>query len=278
MGDPNFDLRPDQRTAALDGLGLNKRSIDSAVGETGTTEDMVESSPLPLRDLTFTPLTGTRDEVLAIGKILGTKNVKIYLGDQVLEEVLRQDPAPSILHMATHGFFLTDLVVRPPRDRNALSSDGNSISSTRGIQILNPLLRSGLALAGANRSTSDTGREDGILTAEKVLGMQLKGTDLVVLSACETGLGEVKIGEGVFGLRRAFSQAGAGALVMSMWGVPDLETKELMVRFYEYLNAGRCDGAECLRQAMLDEKKVVEKRYGHASPLFWGAFVYLGRP
>jgi CHAT domain-containing protein len=216
--------------------------------------------------------------VLAIEKILDAENVKVYLGDQVLEEVLRQDPAPSTLHLATHGFFLTDLVVRPPQDRNALTSVNDIAAGTRGIQILNPLLRSGLALAGANRSASDGRREDGILTAEKVLGMQLKGTDLVVLSACETGLGEVKIGEGVFGLRRAFNQAGAGALVMSMWGVPDLETKELMVRFYEYLKAGRYDGAECLRQAMLDEKQVVKKRYNHPSPLFWGAFVYLGKP
>jgi tetratricopeptide (TPR) repeat protein len=277
MGDPNFDMDLKQKNNTLRGLGLETRSMEKDNGETGDTEGLVESSSLQVRDLTFTPLSGTRDEVLAIQKILGSKNVQVYLGDQVLEEVLRQDPAPSILHLATHGFFLADLVVRPPRDRNTLAS-GDTDKSTRGIKILNPLLRSGLALAGANSSASDNRREDGILTAEKVLGMQLKGTQLVVLSACETGLGEVKIGEGIYGLRRAFNQAGANALVMSMWGVPDLETKELMVRFYEYLKENRYDGAECLRQAMLDEKKVVEKRYGHASPLYWGAFVYLGRP
>ena len=276
MGDPNFNLSPEQRTVVLTGLGLKQRSIDSDP-EADDLKDIVEPSAPVIRDLTFTPLSGTREEVLAIQKILPSPNVKVYLGDQVLEEVLRQDPAPSILHLATHGFFLTDLVVQPPRDRNALGA-GDSESGTRGIQILNPLLRSGLALAGANRAASDSRREDGILTAEKVLGMQLKGTDLVVLSACETGLGEIKIGEGVFGLRRAFSQAGASALVMSMWGVPDLETKELMVRFYENLTAGRYDRAESLRRAMLDEKDVVAKRYGHTSPLFWGAFVYLGRP
>jgi CHAT domain-containing protein len=119
---------------------------------------------------------------------------------------------------------------------------------------------------------------DGIVTAEKILGLRLRGTDMVVLSACETGMGEVKTGEGVFGLRRAFTQAGTRGLVMSMWAVPDKETKELMVEFYRNIQSGRMNRCQALRQATLKEMKVVQERYGHQNPLFWGAFVFMGEP
>jgi CHAT domain-containing protein len=100
---------------------------------------------------------------------------------------------------------------------------------------------------------------------------------MVVLSACETGVGEVQSGEGVYGLRRAFAQAGARSLVMSLWSVPDQETEELMLGFYRRMAAGS-DRAMALREAVLEEKAAVEKRYGHANPFFWGAFVFLGEP
>ncbi len=111
----------------------------------------------------------------------------------------------------------------------------------RKVKIENPLLRSGIALAGANNALKFGGTEksDGIVTAEKILSLKLRGTDMVVLSACDTGLGEVKTGEGVYGLRRAFTQAGTRSLVMSMWQVPDQERKELMVEFYKNLRSGR---------------------------------------
>ena len=101
---------------------------------------------------------------------------------------------------------------------------------------------------------------------------------MVVLSACETGLGEVKIGEGVFGLRRAFTQAGTRSLVMSMWNVPDKETKELMVEFYKNIISGKMNRCQALRQAALKEMTIVKERYGHANPFFWGAFVFMGEP
>ena len=153
-------------------------------------------------------------------------------------------------------------------------------ASGKKVKIENPLLRSGIALAGANNAlkSGDTEKSDGIVTAEKILGLKLRGTDMVVLSACETGLGEVKSGEGVFGLRRAFTQAGARSLVMSMWSVPDKETKELMVEFYRNIQSGKMNRCQALRQAALKEMKVVKKRYGSANPLFWGGFVFLGEP
>ena len=101
---------------------------------------------------------------------------------------------------------------------------------------------------------------------------------MVVLSACETGLGEVRTGEGVFGLRRAFTQAGTKSLVMSMWQVPDKETKELMVEFYKNIISGRMNRCQALRQATLKEMKVVKERYGHTNPYYWGAFVFMGEP
>src|SRR4051794_20168001 len=113
--------------------------------------------------------------------------------------------------------------------------------------------------------------EDGLLTAEDVSGMDLLDTDLVVLSACETGLGEVKTGEGVFGLQRAFVLAGARTLVMSLWSVPDEATRELMVEFYQRLLGGE-PRAEALHAA----QQALRARY--PDPYFWGAFVCLGDP
>jgi CHAT domain-containing protein len=113
--------------------------------------------------------------------------------------------------------------------------------------------------------------EDGVLTAEDVVSLDLRNTELVVLSACETGLGEVQVGEGVFGLRRAFILAGAKTLVMSLWKVPDQQTQDLMIDFYHRILAGE-PRAEALRQAQLAMKQK------YPEPLYWGAFICQGDP
>ena len=137
------------------------------------------------------------------------------------------------------------------------------------------MLRSGLALAGANTwlkaGNLPEEAEDGLLTAEDVTGLDLLATELVVLSACETGLGQVHVGEGVFGLRRAFVLAGAKTLVMSLWKVPDEQTRELMEDFYRRLLAGQ-GRAEALRQAQLAMKAK------YPDPFYWGAFICQGDP
>ena len=160
--------------------------------------------------------------------------------------------APRLLHIASHGFFLDD------GDRRASSP---AISQ-------NPLLRSGLALAGANL---DESHGDGILTALEAAGLDLWGTKLVTLSACDTGVGEIHNGEGVYGLRRAFMLAGAETLVMSLWPVSDAIARDTMVAYYARLRIGMGRG-DALRQAKLS----VLKRPNLRHPYYWAAFIQSG--
>ena len=136
--------------------------------------------------------------------------------------------------------------------------------------IENPLLRSGLALAGANRRQGGDG-EDGILTALEAAGLDLWGTKLVVLSACETGVGEIKNGEGVYGLRRALVTAGAESQVMSLWQVSDSATRDLMIGYYKRLQAGEGRN-EALRHVQLGMLGSQDLRH----PFYWAAFIQSG--
>ncbi|MFH1122924.1 MAG: CHAT domain-containing protein, partial [Pseudomonadota bacterium] len=258
MGDPDFDLMAKQTT------GEKERPLTRS---------------RQMQGLSFSRLPGTNEEVKAIAAIFGRSVADTYTGEWARELVLMQMKSPRVLHLATHGFFLSD------QDWSSLMDDksrGITIiareapSGKKPVRIENPFLRAGLALAGANRSLAQEGVSEGILTAEKILGLNLRGTDLVVLSACETGMGDVKNGEGVYGLRRAFTQAGAKSLVMSLWEVPDKETKELMVSFYKNLQSGKMNRAEALRHAALKQRETVKTRYGHDNPYYWGAFVFLG--
>ncbi len=189
----------------------------------------------------------------------------------------------GILRLATHGFFLADQRRDPNRELRGLgllggrAGDGFGPMPERmsGPGMENPLLRSGVLLAGFKTwlkgGSLPAEAEDGLLTAEDVSGLDLLATELVVLSACETGLGEVRTGEGVFGLRRAFVLAGAKTLVMSLWKVPDEQTRELMEDFYQRILHGE-PRAEALRQAQLEMKKK------YPDPFYWGAFICQGDP
>ncbi|MFI5456777.1 MAG: CHAT domain-containing protein [Isosphaerales bacterium] len=190
--------------------------------------------------------------------------------------------SPRILHLATHGFFLPDQEHDLNREGRGLGFEFGEFSGAKdglarlsGPMMENPMLRSGLALAGANTWLKAGNRpeeaEDGLLTAEDVTGLDLVATELVVLSACETGLGQVHVGEGVFGLRRAFVLAGAKTLIMSLWKVPDEQTRELMDDFYRRLLAGR-GRADALREAQLAMKAK------YPDPFYWGAFICQGDP
>jgi len=215
----------------------------------------------------FTPLQYSREESQAIASSLRQTNrltVREWYGADAGEGNLKgmTDP-PYILHLSTHGYFTA----------------ADLMAGLSGAY--NPLLRSGLGLAGANSppppARDSRASDDGLLTALEVSGLNLQGTALVTLSACESGVGAPSAGEGVFGLQRAFLHAGAQSLVMSLWRVPDRETAELMKRFYE-LWLGGMSRAEALRASALEilRKSRQEKTHGH--PLFWGGFVLIGNP
>jgi CHAT domain-containing protein/tetratricopeptide (TPR) repeat protein len=235
--------------------------LGGVVSEPGVTSPSSErplagrhSRDLDRASMCFSRLPGTRVEGERIAKLL---DIEPWLEGEALESRLRARRSPRILHLATHGFFLEDQKSDPDEERGAFGMLSFGAVAERGRLLgrgtENPLLRSGLALAGVNtwlrHGTPPEEAEDGLLTAEDVTGLDLLDTELVVLSACETGLGEVRVGEGVFGLRRAFVLAGAKTLVMSLWKVPDVATAVLMVRFYENLLQNEMERDEALREA-----------------------------
>jgi CHAT domain-containing protein/tetratricopeptide (TPR) repeat protein len=257
IADPDFDLRaPTAPAGSLEESSL-RHSRDLSGG-----------------DLHFKRLPGTRIEGERIAEML---RVKPLLDSMALEARVKSCRSPRILHLATHGFFLSDQPGGSPRDARDLGAAGFSFAFSRlsALGTESPLLRSGLALAGANtwleRGDLPGDAEDALLNAEDVSGMDLLATELVTLSACETGLGEIKTGEGVFGLRRAFVLAGAKTLVMSLWKVPDQQTQRLMTDFYRRLLAGH-GRADALRAAQLALKAE------DPDPLYWGAFICQGDP
>jgi CHAT domain-containing protein len=212
-----------------------------------------------LAGLRWPQLPGTAAEADAIAKSF--KGLKVVRGAAATEAAVKQVASPQILHLATHGFFLAD-----ERDD---AGAGKPAAAVAAAPAENPLLRSGLALSGANKLSS--GDDDGLLTALEASGLDLWGTKLVVLSACETGVGKVTNGDGVYGLRRALVIAGAESLVMSMWQVDDFATKELMAGFYKKLAAGAPRGA-ALRETQLE--LLSKPKYAH--PFYWAAFVPAG--
>jgi CHAT domain-containing protein len=214
------------------------------------------------------------------------------------EAAVKAVSAPSILHIATHGFFLPDQKqdVSVAQSARGLGLANDPASAAVAIRGENPLLRSGLALAGANERGNLAAGEDGVLTAYEAAGLDLWGTRLVVLSACETGVGEVQNGDGVYGLRRALVLAGSEAQVMTLWQVSDDATRDLMIEYYRRLQSGAGRG-EALRQvqlAMLSgaqkasggqqrglggeqaprDGRVREGNWSH--PFYWAAFIQSG--
>ena len=213
----------------------------------------------------FQPLPGTKVEGEAIATIV--PKIKVYTEAAASENNLKdkQNQNPEFLHLATHGFFLSPEKIAETNQRDIGTIDNQPVFSTAE----NPLLRSGLALAGFNQRKSGT--EDGVLTALEVTGLNLRGTKLVVLSACETGLGDVQAGEGVYGLRRAFTLAGAQSQLMSLWSVSDEGTKDLMVEYYSRIQNGEARG-EALRQVQLEMLESEERNH----PFYWAAFIPSG--
>jgi CHAT domain-containing protein len=239
FGDPVFDHRP----ASQDGTNAPGTQVFRSIPG--------DRSRAMYRDLQLPALPGTRDEIEQISKTLSSKNPSVFLGSEAAEESLKKTVRPEMLHLATHGFYFSEREETPGRK----TPD-------------NPMLRSGLALSGASASANETASldgEDGIVTAEEVGSLDLWGTRLVVLSACDTGRGETLSGEGVLGLRRAFVQAGTLNLMLTLWRVEDDFTKNLMLEFYQdYIQSGDAVGSLSRIQRTL---------LADFEPRFWAPFL-----
>ncbi|XXY21910.1 CHAT domain-containing tetratricopeptide repeat protein [Sorangium sp. So ce216] len=214
----------------------------------------------------FVALPGTELEAREVAKLL--PDARLLLDKDATEAAVKALAGPAIVHLATHGFFLGQA-------REASHSPGGlralvPVPQPRALPPLpeNPLLRSGLALAGANLRRSDS--EDGVLTALEVAGLDLWGTKLVALSACETGVGEPYRGEGVYGLRRALVLAGADSQIISLWKVDDAATRDLMTAYYGRLKAADEGRSDALREVQL--AKARKKLH----PYFWASFIVSG--
>jgi CHAT domain-containing protein/Flp pilus assembly protein TadD len=266
---PDFQLDSSKRLSQAQRV-LGKRAVPLTRGQTQTS----------VRGLGWKPLPGAAAEAGDIQKILGGgpySPVTCYLGTEALEEVLKAMPPPRALHLATHGFYLD----RDPDTPVLLDEPGAAPTRGRLKLMDDPLLRSGIVLAGANAIGDDGATagsvDDGWVTAGEIAFLNLRGTELVVLSACQTGLGEVRNGEGVYGLRRAFLHAGARTLVTSLFEVPDSETRDLMKRFYTGLQAGQGKLA-ALHTAQFELLRQRRQMHGAAHPFFWASFVLVGDP
>jgi CHAT domain-containing protein/Flp pilus assembly protein TadD len=197
-------------------------------------------------------LPGSKREVENIKQILQNKfAVKDLMRAEASETNVKATQNPQILHIATHGFFLAD-----------------EEDAENGVKV-SPLFRSGLMMAGASQEQNPES-DDGVLTAYEVMNLNLESTELVVLSACQTGLGQVRNGEGVYGLQRAFQVAGTKNLIMSLWSVDDAATQELMTYFYKELQNNLPK-----RQAFRNAQNKLKQKY--PKPYYWGAFVLVGR-
>jgi len=181
-----------------------------------------------------------------------------------------------VVHLATHGFFLGSPCESGPSNTRSVGGL-TAASSHTSVAADNPLLLAGLAFAGANgHAGARPGQDDGILTAEEVAALNLQGTEWAVLSACDTGLGEIKAGEGVFGLRRAFQIAGARTIIMSLWSVEDQATRLWMRALYQGRFQRHLTTADAVREAGLSVLRERRSKGQSTHPFYWGAFVAAG--
>jgi CHAT domain-containing protein len=281
MGAPAFDegslfaaLAPSGQTAAT--LAAKAASLTPFRGERSTCGDF--------QSLTFPPLPHSRREVEEIARIWGAGSGSDAVavsrtGVDANEAAFKAEASgKGTLHLATHGFFLEG---RCPSSLRWAVESGSGVleegSLTLPMEVEDPLLLTGLAFAGANRrDAAQPDEEDGILTADEVAAMDLSGVDLAVLSACGTGLGEIRTGEGVLGLRRAFRVAGARTLITSLWAVDDEATRRWMREFYTAHRVRGMRTAESIRQANRAALRSARRETGSGHPFYWAGFVASG--
>jgi CHAT domain-containing protein len=262
MGNPDFDL------------DLSKTSPPNSAVQLAGAATALRSLSRDCHGLKFKPLPNAEAEARSVAKLLG-KDAVLRLGAEAREAELKAVESPRVLDLATHGFFLSDQELKqsnPTGWNSEFARFGPSGDRTPN-DWENPLTRCGIALAGANHAQqiSNAIAEDGVLTGLEASLLDLQGTELVILSACDSGLGEVKIGEGVMSLRRAFRIAGAETVLASHWNVSDKATNALMTEFMRRWHAGE-QRAQAWREAQL----TLLHSKDFSNPFFWSAFTLTG--
>jgi len=271
VGGPDFSADP---RAPAPRPEMASSEIPST-GDAGLAYRGVAPACESFRSVRFYPLPGATNEAASIQEILASDTARpsfqvlqLTAGRATEEAFKSLAPGKQILHIATHGFFLDDRCDAP----GAAGARAGAVSGSES----NPLLLSGLVLAGANRRAEAGPREeDGILTSEEIATLDLSSVDWAVLSACETGLGAIQPGEGVLGLRRAFQIAGARTLIMSLWKVDDDSTRKWMRNLYQNRLAGMST-SEATRRASVSLIQAARAAKSSTLPYFWGGFVATG--
>lgn len=293
FADPNYDLTPKEVQTATQQLYKGTGGFTAVQATSAGKFKLGRASRLP----------GTKAEANAVLPKLeayAKGKAYVYTDQWALERVFKGMHQPKVLVLSTHGFFQEEQPTSKGRTKGtrsvedddddddappppaapapapALPAAPSSLLAASTV-VNNPLLRCGLLLAGCNQpvDTTQGEGEDGILTGIEIVGTDLRGTELVVLSACETGLGEVRNGEGVAGLRQAFQLAGAKSVVSTLWQIPDRETARLMTDFFAGL-AETGAKAKSLREAQLNLIRARRERNEAAHPFYWAAFTLTG--
>jgi CHAT domain-containing protein len=265
-------------------LAIGGAAFDSSPSARATRTATTRSGCATLQNLRFDPLPGTRREIAEIAAVwktaAGPSEVQSTLlaGQDASESRFKQQaPGHRILHIATHGFFLGNDCAPAVAGARSVGGLATRAQLSAAVPADNPLILSGLAMAGANRRrAAGTDRDDGILTAEEVTALNLRGVEWAVLSACDTGLGEVKAGEGVLGLRRAFQIAGARTIIMSLWAVDDDAVRTWMHGLYVGRLQRRLNTADAMHQASLDALRERRAQGSSTHPFYWAGFVAAG--
>ena len=255
VANPNFDH--------------SKQSLGSSSSRSIASKDSNQQRSGDLESLQWLQLPGTEKEGNAITQLI---DAQLLMGEKATALAVQQQETPKVLHLASHAYYLADQEQGDSNEQRSQQQLGNSSPGDKSLQAENPLLRSGIVLAGANQPEANS-KDDGYLTALEVAKLDWQGTEMVVISACESGKGDIQAGDGVYGLKRAIAVAGARSSLLSLWKVDDAATAAFMQSFYQRLKAGegRADALAATQKEFRNHPIA-----GWRHPYVWAAFQLSG--